>query len=505
MNRYLDIISLINSNFYEKNQRLFWHLNHSEYNKLVNDVYNSLNNLDSDIKNNNVFNISKFSIYKNVSIYLSHVYDYVLLSKNHSKPEYSIKSKIFVDNIWKKIPLTIDLEVNRRNKTHKINFTKRIYSKFVKIIPKFLFSYSVLAKNQLIKDFLAKKKFKYISILPPGRNLNSTTQNNVLKILSQKISSIIILMIENKYFYLDDDQKKSIEFIIENNLINTDNDLKSYDGFLKNTKNIIIGTDTNQYYRFISFVAKNHGTKIWRFDHAGEKCFFDDNLHWDQVFYNIDVFITYGKKWKEHLEKKIQNMNKNIKVKAIGSSYYDNIFNSHFGIKTNNTKKVLYIPNSFVSEARQFPTKIIDPLLYDWQKYLIKTLKDIGYEVIYKKHPKGTFNKENNLGKISNYENSEPMMNALKHSDTVICDMAGTAFVEALCAGKDVIYIDMKQRPFNKANFEELNSVIKIVPANESNGIFSIDKKVLRDFLTSPQKNIEKQRKLVKEYWLESV
>ena len=138
-------------------------------------------------------------------------------------------------------------------------------------------------------------------------------------------------------------------------------------------------------------------------------------------------------------------------------------------------------------------------------KTLIKTLKDIGYEVIYKKHPKGTFNKENNLGKISNYENSEPMMNALKHSDTVICDMAGTAFVEALCAGKDVIYIDMKQRPFNKANFEELNSVIKIVPANESNGIFSIDKKVLRDFLTSPQKNIEKQRKLVKEYWLESV
>ena len=92
--------------------------------------------------------------------------------------------------------------------------------------------------------------------------------------------------------------------------------------------------------------------------------------------------------------KKNTKIKKQIKVKAIGSSHHREIFNKHFDKKLNSSKKILYIPGSFVSEERDFLyDKIIDPLLYDWQRYLIETLQNFKYEVIYKMHPKGMVKK----------------------------------------------------------------------------------------------------------------
>ena len=39
MNKYLDLNSLINSDFYLKNKRLNWHISQSEYHKFLNDIY----------------------------------------------------------------------------------------------------------------------------------------------------------------------------------------------------------------------------------------------------------------------------------------------------------------------------------------------------------------------------------------------------------------------------------------------------------------------------------
>ena len=42
MKKYLDVTSLVNSDFYKKNQRLSWHISHTEYNKFASDLYNLL-------------------------------------------------------------------------------------------------------------------------------------------------------------------------------------------------------------------------------------------------------------------------------------------------------------------------------------------------------------------------------------------------------------------------------------------------------------------------------
>ena len=110
---------------------------------------------------------------------------------------------------------------------------------------------------------------------------------------------------------------------------------------------------------------------------------------------------------------------------------------------------------------------IIDPVLYDWQKYLIELLQSFNYDVIYKMHPKGIFQEDNNLGQISAYKSTKHIMESFKDADIVVVDYAGSAFVEALCAGKDVIYIDMSlfltDNYFNKLKNKNLFSNEKII------------------------------------------
>ena len=79
-------------------------------------------------------------------------------------------------------------------------------------------------------------------------------------------------------------------------------------------------------------------------------------------------------------------------------------------------------------------------MLYDWQKYLIETLQNFKYEVIYKMHPKGISQENLNLGKIANHKTSVSLSSSFKYSDTVIVDYAGSALVEALCRKRCYLY-----------------------------------------------------------------
>ena len=79
MNKYLDIISLLSSDFYKSNERISWHINHDEYNKFNKDVFDLLEKIKFKEKENDIFQLAKPSIYRTLSEYLSHVYDYVVL------------------------------------------------------------------------------------------------------------------------------------------------------------------------------------------------------------------------------------------------------------------------------------------------------------------------------------------------------------------------------------------------------------------------------------------
>jgi hypothetical protein len=503
MEKYLDITSLIKSDFYKKNQRLSWHISHTEYNKLSSDLNNLLENLEFDKIENEIFQIVKFDIFSSLSQYLSHVYDFILLSRQNIKPIYSRDSNIYIDPIWQKRPImnTFVLDLQKRRK--KNNIFKYCYSKMVKNISKNFFKFIVVSENQLSKEFNKGIQYECLKILPTYYFPINVTKNRFTKNLSDKISSLIFLMVSENYFYLSLDHKKSINFIIEIYLSRAFNDLKIYDDFLKKTQNIITGTGNNYYNRLISNLAKKHGSKIWRFNHGGDRCFFDDNVYWKNEFFQTDIYITYGVKWADYLKKKAKQFKKDIHIDTIESRYHKRIFNLHFSEKKAQSKKILYIPNSFVSEGRQFQTmKIVDPVLYDWQKYLLEILKRLKYDVIYKTHPKGFYQEINNLDIINKNKTNKSMIESLEYADTVILDYLGSAFVEALCAGKDIIYIDMKQRLYDKENINEFKSFVKVISTYIKDGIFYLNEDELKEAINSPHKDIKKQEQIVRDYFL---
>ena len=503
MEKYLDITSLIKSDFYKKNQRLSWHISHTEYKKLSSDLYNLLENLEFDKIENEIFQIVMFDIFSSLSQYLSHVYDFILLSRQNIKPIYSRDSNIYIDPIWQKRPImnTFILDLQKRRK--KNNIFKYCYSKMVKNISKNFFKFIVVSENQLSKEFKKGIQYECLKILPTYYFPINVTKNRFTKNLSDKISSLIFLMVSENYFHLSLDHKKSINFIIEIYLSRAFNDLKIYDDFLKKTQNIITGTGNNYHNRLISNLAKKHGSKIWRFNHGGERCFFDDNIYWKNEFFQADIYITYGVKWADYLKKKAKQFKKDIHIDTIESRYHKRIFNLHFSEKKAQSKKILYIPNSFVSEGRQLQTiKIVDPVLYDWQKYLLEILKRFKYDVIYKTHPKGFYQEINNLDIIKKSKTNKSMIESLEYADTVILDYLGSAFVEALCAGKDIIYIDMKQRLYDKENINEFKSFVKVISTYIKDGIFYLNEDELKEAINSPHKDIKKQEQIVRDYFL---
>ena len=122
--------------------------------------------------------------------------------------------------------------------------------------------------------------------------------------------------------------------------------------------------------------------------------------------------------------------------------------------------------------------------------------------MIYKKHPKGFLHEENFLGELATYQSTKPMLEALEDADMVLCDMAGSAFTESLCAGKNIVLINTLQRPFDFSSKEDLRSAVKIIDAYWEENTLMIDEKKLIDAFTNFDINKENIRKVVKDYFL---
>ena len=117
MSNHLDIKSLIDSDYYKTNSRIRWHVNHLQYDKFTKDLYSWLNSIELFAEEKKIFDISSVFIYTELASYLTHVYDFVYLSKRNVSPIYSNQSNVFIDKIWNKevikTSLLIELEKNR--------------------------------------------------------------------------------------------------------------------------------------------------------------------------------------------------------------------------------------------------------------------------------------------------------------------------------------------------------------------------------------------------------
>ena len=94
------------------------------------------------------------------------------------------------------------------------------------------------------------------------------------------------------------------------------------------------------------------------------------------------------------------------------------------------------------------------------------------------------------------------MIEALEDADMVLCDTAGSAFVESLCAGKNIVLINHLQRPFDLSSKPDLKKAVKIIDAYWEANILKIDEKKLIDSFTNFDIKKVDITKVTKDYYL---
>jgi len=88
--------------------------------------------------------------------------------------------------------------------------------------------------------------------------------------------------------------------------------------------------------------------------------------------------------------------------------------------------------------------KLHDVVYLEWHRRLLASIKQMGYEVISKRHPKASLAGQRIFGRIPDEELiSTPMQAIEQRTDAYVIDFGASAFMEALCTLKPVILIDM--------------------------------------------------------------
>ena len=495
-NQYIDISAIIKYKT-QKHERISWEISHEVYNNLYSDIYTSFQlyfqKLDSE--NKEKIKLVEPLICAQLTAYLSLLLDERSVRKKNIIPLYTDESKSF-KAIYEKEPAFEFLNKANFVKKGKWKDLKWYYSFLIKFYPTFLVKNIIISKNYLHKQNLLKfSKYNNLIFL-----LNYYIDENKkvdTKEITDTFSTLINDIFNKKYFTLTEKEQKVLNNIIESNINRAFSTIENFNNIFKKfeDKVVITSTGTNFYNRVSSYFAKKQNLRVIRAAHGGNYSFSIAKPFDEFDIYESDEYICHGKKEAKMLSSKYPY----IKFIAIGSQKHQAIYDKYFGKKVQGDE-IVYFSNSYHGESRQFPcTKHIDPIYFDFQVYLLNIMRNHSIEVILKQHPKGYFSNskyfESEKFKVS-YINT---FDALAYGEKVIFDMMGSAFVEALCAGKDMIFIDFGFRKFS----DELLTFCKIVNVEYKENIPYIDIRQLEQYLKTEHKNIEKQRKFVIEYFLE--
>jgi len=459
----LDIESLIESGFYGQSERITWHCSQNKYFALYEDLFELLKNIDLDRKDEEIFNIAFPLILKDVSVFFSHLIDYEILKGMDITPSYS-KNNFYFDFIWNGIEqkqvFSIFIEKQR---IAKLRFISKIKAFINKNILSYFSDTFIYNKNKLASKYYEQKKIRLVDLsfetyFKKGHSCESIN----VEVLTSKLSKEVSSYFESKYFDLKDIYISYLDSIFKSVLSKTINDIVLFRGFPKNLRTLVTGTGHNYINRLFTFLGKKYGHKTIRFDHGGERFLFNDPHFWFFELYGIDKYVTFSLTHKNAINSIVSEIQiPRIAIDFIETKKRRKNNKSTFSIKD---KNLLFVSSAFVGEKRQLEdlTKLVDVVLFDFQKYLIEQIQSLGYKVYYKKHPKGKSFGHNFLINISDDQIDGNFIKAAMHFDVLIFVSAGSAFFDSLELNKKIILIDSGReiRSLNQIrNYENLRIV----------------------------------------------
>lgn len=239
------------------------------------------------------------------------------------------------------------------------------------------------------------------------------------------------------------------------------------------------GTGGNYACRLLSHVFQREGRPVVRFDHGGDRGLFEDPLWGVTELSLADRYVAHAKQEAARIRERVENasvpllLDRRPAVMGCGSLYHRNLhgrFQNRPAV--GRARRVLVASGAMQGQNRVLPHMKWHDLVYlDWQARLLKVLTASGLHTVAKRHPKGLLAEVPLLAPFCSEEIlGAPLGPFLESCDAFVFDLAGSAFIEALCTMKPVVLIDVPLRPFNPRALRDLEGVCRIVRASYDEG-----------------------------------
>jgi hypothetical protein len=237
--------------------------------------------------------------------------------------------------------------------------------------------------------------------------------------------------------------------------------------------------------RLFAWYYRDQGQEVHRFAHGGERAFYDDYAWGLAELPFCDRYFTHSQDEAENLSRR------RAEGRMAPAGPPELVFDSRGSVKhqrlrelapkhpaKTKTGTLMYVAGGYLGEAAgDFPSrKSPDPLYLDWQISLLRALRDLGYRVITKVHPKGVLREAGFLAPFSDGMEEGSFDPNRYEVDAYIFDFAGSAFFDALASTTGVVLADTGVRPFDSHALADLGGRCAIAQCEQDErGRFRID------------------------------
>jgi hypothetical protein len=273
------------------------------------------------------------------------------------------------------------------------------------------------------------------------------------------------------------------------------------------------GTGGGYWNRLIGCRVKAAGGRVIQMDHGGERPFFADRWWGINEFAFCDEFVTFTAAGavaiKRNIEKEYRTLLENpsaLEVSRLENNNFTSLAPS-VGKKgrADEAKSIMFVPTGFMGEFNTVPSFTIHDVPYAiFQIKILEALESSGKKIFYKQAPKALldalFSPEKYGAEIVRGKLSE----CLELPDAFLFTFAGTAFCEALCTDKPVIFLKVPPfRPQTNEQEQEFASACRIIRGSlDSGNCPDINMEKLKSaFAAMTETELENRRKFRKK-WL---
>ena len=528
---YIDIPSVVAIGYDEGLRNFSWPLSFGVYSAIAKDFIDSLVGLFNDVSlssdNRILLNLKAIDIIQEFNIFVT-----VLLNVNYAKQhdleiifnkhDSWLYQYMLEDSFGERYP-GLDRYIERKidSRIAKIKqFSLLPYVKYYRLCLHKFFSgktYKYML-NKLLRQYDHSRQGRIDSILfvrPFRYWASSGGINDGTKDLMERIYEIWVSVLRKHQQEISCSASRYVFHLIKKHISIAQGALGyNFGKFINFNKAMLLtGSGGKFLTRLLSFIFQREGCRVMRFAHGGDRSIYSD-ISWailETSFCN--TYVAHGAlealRIRERQESKalpVMYFDEAPEVTSFGSISHRTLYEKYAtAVAVAKSKlKVMVVMGSFNGLYQEWPNiAYLDMVYIEWQFRLIKILKDTGCEVIVKRHPKSLYTQES---LFSSYCDKEiigvSFCNCLDAADVFVFDYGTSAFVEALCAMRNVVLIDIGYRFFNQHSKSDLNTCCHIVKAHfDENNRIMVDHKVLLQAIEAPF-NMDARRKTVHEYWL---